>query len=134
MFANGTGVFARDSSASVEPISLLLLPNIAGLVFRFKVWRDQLLTPYIEGGGGYYTFMELVESTSRSKFAGTAVGYGVGGLAIDLGYISGDTVASLDQEWGINKVSLNIEFRVVQGVSPFNLSYNNISAGLMLDY
>ena len=134
MFANGKGVFERDGTESAEELTLVMFPNSVGAIWRLRWSVDQLFVPYAEGGAGYFGLIEFQNEANDFKFGGNAVGYAAGGLALNIGRLSKQALLDMDRDYGVNGILLNLEFRIVQGAAPFNLSYNTIGAGFTFEY
>jgi hypothetical protein len=134
MVTSGKGVYASTGSVSPEEYSFFLFPNVATAIWRMQIWDKQLLVPYVEAGGGYYTFLEMRANDGRVKVGGAPVVLGAVGAYLQLGAFSRDAIRTLDRDYGINALSLNVEFRAVQGMGKFDLSHSSISGGFGFEY
>lgn len=135
MVAQGTGLFESDGTSSDDKLTLFMFPNFVSGIWRLKFWDSQPLIPYVEAGAGYYAMVEFRPEDSKTALGGALVGLGAGGVAFEIGNISRDTAMILDRDYGINGVSLNLEYRLVVGLdSKYDLSYNSISFGFGFEY
>lgn len=140
-FSEGNAVFTEGSNAGTkakESLFFFLFPNQAGLNYKLKLWDDQMLVPYAEGGAGYYVFVEKRDDDLDpviGRWAASPTAYWAGGLAINLNAFSRKVSRTLDREYGINKIYLNIEYRSVIGLNNnFDLSSDYANAGFLVEY
>lgn len=139
--SEGNAVFVEGSNAGTpakESLFFFLFPNQTGLNYKMKLWDDQTLVPYAEGGAGYYVFAEKRDDDldpAIGRWAASPIAYWAGGLAINLNSFSRKVSRTLDREYGINKIYLNIEFRSVIGLSDkWDLSSDYANAGFLVEY
>ncbi|MEZ4872826.1 MAG: hypothetical protein R2827_11450 [Bdellovibrionales bacterium] len=134
MTTNGNGIFERDGTTSAEELSLLMIPNFAGAILRLRWSDDQLLVPYGEVGGGFNLLIEYQNEANQFRVDGAASVYFTGGLALNIGRLSSDSLKILDRDYGVNNILFNLEMRIVEGTSPYNIAYNAFSAGFTFEY
>jgi hypothetical protein len=138
MSTNAKGHFkdkTRVDEEVDERFTFLMMPNQLTAVYRFRYSETQLLTPYIEGGAGYFTFLELRDDNKPPRYGGSAVAVGAGGLNFLLDWIDPASIRELDSEWGVNHVWLTLEFRVFQGLNKtFDFTSNVANAGFLMEF
>jgi len=113
--ANGPGQWktarADPNDVPDERYTFMLFPNAVTAHFRFQFWEKQIFVPFIEGGGGYYTVMELRDDGAKPRIGGGLVGLGGGGLYILMDWADPQSIRELSNEYGINHVWLALEGR-----------------------
>ncbi|RYZ76412.1 MAG: hypothetical protein EOP05_05110 [Proteobacteria bacterium] len=139
--AQGKGVFKtvdpgrRQDDMPEEQYTFFMLPNQLTAVYRFQYSDTQPIVPFVEGGGGFFTFMEIRDDDSSPRFGGAGVLAGAGGLNFLMDWIDPKAIRRLDNEYGINHVWLTTEFRYVKGL---NKKYDFTSAvanvGVMMEF
>lgn len=140
-FSEGKAVFTEGTNAGTpakESLFFFLFPNQTGLNYKMKLWDDQLFVPYAEGGAGYYVFIEKRDDDldpAIGRWAASPIAYWAGGLAINLNAFSRKVSRTLDREYGINKIYLNLEYRSVIGLQDkFDLSSDYANFGFLIEY
>ncbi len=112
-----------------------MFPNQLTAIYKFQYADEQIFVPYVEGGAGYFTFMEVRDDGQSTKFGGAAVTVAAAGANILLDWLDRQSVRQLDNEYGINHVWLTGEYRYIVGLNPtFDFTSGVISAGLMVDF
>lgn len=142
IFASGTGRFkttnANRSADDLpeEKFTFITLPNQITAIYRFQYKDEQLIVPFIEGGGGYFAVTELRDDGKTPLFAGTFVTVAAGGLNILMDGLDRRSVRQLDTEYGINHVWLTLEYRqVISGLKPdLDFTTGIANAGFMMDF
>lgn len=140
MIAQGNGRLRNDlSKTALESFTLFMFPNKATAIYRMQYWGDnQILVPYVEGGGGYYTFLETRDDNLGPKpgrMGGAAMAEWAVGGSLNLGALNKDAVLTLDREYGINNLWFNVEYRSLIGLkADFDLSADLINIGFMMEY
>lgn len=140
-FSEGKAVFTEGTNAGTpakESLLFFLFPNQTGLNYKMKLWDNQLFVPYAEGGAGYYVFVEKRDDDldpAIGRWAASPIAYWAGGLAINLNALSRNVSRTLDREYGINKIYLNLEFRSVIGLQDkLDLSSDYANVGFLVEY
>lgn len=137
--AQGKGQFIDGASRRAddlpeEKLTFLLLPNQLTLAYRFQYAGGQWIVPYIEGGGGYFTFAEFRDDNTGPKFGAAFVGVGAAGVQFLMDWLEPRAIRELDNEYGINHIWLSGEFRKFVGSGNLDFSSDVISAGVSLDF
>ncbi len=139
-YSEGTGAFTvphadRANKTPDEEFKFLMMPNLISFVYRFQYFRNQYIVPFIDGGGGYYTFAELRDDGGNPKYGGVPVVAGAAGMNFQLDWLDTHAIRQLDSEWGINHVWLTTEFRVVKATDETkDVSSSVISGGIMMEF
>lgn len=125
----------RANDIPQERFQLLTFPNQLTAIYRFQYSDKQMFVPFIEGGGGYFTFAELRDDGGGTKFGGAPLGVAAGGIFILLDGFDERAMLRLDDYYGINHVWLAAEFRHFQGVGG-NIDFTSdaITSGFMFDF
>jgi hypothetical protein len=137
--ASGTGEFKtkgnrRANDVPSEKFTFLLFPNQLTAIYKFQYADEQLLVPYVEGGAGYFTFVEARDD-GDFKFGGAGVTVAAVGANILLDRLDRNSVRQLDLEYGINHVWLNLEYRMILGLNEnFDFTSDMASVGLLMDF
>ncbi len=140
----GTGIFTtggkgrfknNPTTQARENFTFLMLPNTVGGVYRLQLWEKQPVVPFVEAGGGYFTFVEFRDDFKRTKYGGTPVAYWSAGGSLALDFLSPTTMAELDSDYGINHMWLTAEYRSYVDVGGnFDFSDNSFSAGIFFEF
>jgi hypothetical protein len=129
------GAPARITDVAEEKFTFITFPNQLTASYKFQYTSKQLFVPYVEGGAGYFTFIEIRDDDKPPKFGGAAVTSAAGGLNFLLDWLDPKAVRQLDLEYGINHVYLSLEYRLIVGLNPkYDFSSNSISAGISMDF
>ncbi|MBX7231440.1 MAG: hypothetical protein K1X29_05085 [Bdellovibrionales bacterium] len=133
----GSGQFENDFNGNLQPLekfTFLVVPNSAGLIYRFQYWEKQFLVPYIEGGGIGLGFAELRDDGKRPKFGGALATYYVAGMAFKMNFLDPQSMILLDRDYSINAVYLFAEFRAALGFGRFDFSSQQINGGATVEF
>jgi hypothetical protein len=136
----GTGQFVNNSGdranrEAFEKYTFIMFPNLASLIYRFQYYDTQPIVPYIEGGGGYFTFAEIRDDGSSPKFGGAPVGMAAGGVAFLMDWLDQQSIRELDNDWGVNHVWLTAEYRLIQGLhDKYDFTSGIINAGIKMEF
>ncbi len=139
-FATGTGRWADSSRQSdpqqpIEKFTFLMFPNTAGAIYHFRYADKQLIVPYVEGGGGYFTFMELRNDSVGPKFGAAPAAYVLGGVSILMDWADRRAMGELLRDYGIRHLFLNLEVREMVGLdSKYDFSSRVLAGGLNLEF
>jgi hypothetical protein len=139
IFSSGRGRFRSAARVAEEPeevFTFINLPNTLGLTYLLQfLGPEQLLVPYIEGGAGYFTFVELRDDNKSPSFGGSPVAYFAGGLRVLLDGLDRPAIRRLDEAYGINHVWLFAEFRQQIGLNKkFDFTSQVGNAGVSFDF
>ncbi len=134
--AQGKGQFASVENSDLTPretFQFYIFPNLASLGYRFVFSEEPLFTPYIEGGAGYFAFMESRSDGKASKFGGAPVLAASGGLLISLTKYSRNP--ELSNAYGIKQMWVDIQFRQIIGLDERkDFTSSNITAGFAIGF
>jgi hypothetical protein len=136
----GTGQFVNNSGdranrEAFEKYTFIMFPNLASLIYRFQYSDTQPIVPYVEGGGGYFTFAEIRDDGSSPKFGGAPVGMAAGGVAFLMDWLDPQSIRELDNDWGVNHVWLTAEYRLIQGLhDKYDFTSGIINAGIKMEF
>lgn len=136
--ASGQGRFkdpSRLNETPVESFTFVLFPNQLTAAYKFQFADRQFLVPFVEGGGGYFTYAEIRDDAKRPKFGATPVGIAAGGVNILLDWFDPIAIRSLDADYGINHLWLTAEVRQIVGLrSDFDFSSTSVNAGFLVEF
>ena len=137
-FTNGQGRFkdpSRINEAPVERFNFILFPNQLTAAYKFQFTDTQILVPYVEGGGGYFTYAEIRDDAKRARFGATPVAVAAGGVNFLLDWLDPVAIRSLDATYGINHLWLTAEVRQIVGLrSDFDFSSTSINGGFLVEF
>ena len=133
---NGLTRTAKAAKASLllSALAFFMLPNTVSGIYRFKYADRQVLVPYGEGGGGLFTFMETRDDSKGPKFGAAPTAFAAGGLNILIDGVDRDAMKNLRQDYAINHLYLNAEFREIIGFGKFNFGSRVICGGLGAEF
>lgn len=129
--SSGQGHFKDPSRATEQPeerFTFFLMPNTLTANYRFQYFESQLIVPFVEGGGGYYTCIEMRDDNRRPRLAGAPVVLGAGGVNFLLDHLDRRSMKELNNQYGINHVWLTLEARATVGLYQ-DLDYTSTSGG-----
>jgi hypothetical protein len=136
-FASGNGQFKNDLNGNLEPkekFTFIVFPNTAGAVYRFQYTDNQILVPYIDGGGALFTFGEFRDDGQPPK-AGVALGaYAAAGAAFSLDFLDPVAMLDLDREYSINNLYIIAEYRKWLGFGNFVFTSDYINGGMLIEF
>lgn len=129
------GIVGRPSPNALEKFTFINFPNQGTLIYKFQYADNQVIVPYVEGGGGYFTFAELRNDNKNPKFGGSPVGVVAAGGSILLDWIDKRAIHQLDAEYGVSHVWLTAEFRQILGLNK-NLDFTSTTynVGFMMEF
>ncbi len=141
-FANGSGRFVNQADPERDPATVpdvsfnfVMLPNTIVALYHMRYSESQILTPYFGGGAGYFVFSEIRDDNRTPKFAGAAVGVGVGGINIMVDGLDANSARQLEANYGVNHASVSLEFTQILGVHPqYNFTGSVLNAGFNLEF
>lgn len=140
--AQGKGRFQNTPGLeSQETFQFFLFPNTFNLSYKFQIWDIQYLTPYIEGGPGYFTFIESRNDGSIfdfdsniTKIGGALVASAAGGLLISITKIAGG-VNSFRSDYGATQAWVDLQFKQIFGLDKRkDFTSNMITAGISVGF
>lgn len=132
--ADGTGQFASNSLVTPrERFQFFIFPMTANLGYKFQFWDVQYLTPYFEGGPGYFGFVENRSDGKQTRFGGAPVLSMGGGLMVSLSKLIGDV--NLRSDYGVTQSWFDIQYKQILGLdSRKDFSSNMITLGFALGF
>ncbi|NCN40801.1 hypothetical protein GW916_06070 [bacterium] len=138
--AQGNGHFETPQNKTQiekprEIFTFLVFPTSLGAVARFQIWDEQLLVPYVDGGGMAFAFTEFRDDDKGPKFGGALGAYWAVGGQINLSSFDAIAKSQLDREYGINRIYLVGEYRNVIGLSEkYDFSSDLINGGFLMEF
>ncbi|MEQ1875223.1 MAG: CFI-box-CTERM domain-containing protein [Bdellovibrionia bacterium] len=131
----GTGRFLDDKTIAREAYTFIMLPNNISAVYRFHYWDKQILVPYVEGGAGYYTFIERRDDGQRTKRGGVPIVQFAAGGSFLLDFLDSAAMVELDEDHSINHLYLTGEFRSITSMKEeFDITNNLVSFGFLFEF
>jgi len=134
--AQGKGQFASAQNSDLTPretFQFYIFPNLASLGYLFAFSQEPLLTPYLEAGAGYFTFMESRSDGKSSKFGGAPVLAASAGVLISLTKYSRNP--ELSHSYGIKQMWLDLQFKQIIGLDERkDFTSNNITVGFAFGF
>jgi hypothetical protein len=135
----GQGRFA-DGSLARERFTFFVFPNTLSVSYKFQIADIQYLTPYVEGGPGYFTFIESRNDGDlfsfdgeTTKFGGAFVATAGVGLLISLSKFTSGT--SLQTDYGATQSWIDLHYRQVFGLDRRkDFSSNMITGGFAIGF
>jgi len=134
--SQGKGQFAGGANDGIEPkenFQFYVFPTTLSLAYKFQLWDIQYLTPYIEGGVGYFGFMETRSDGDNTKFGGAPVLSTTGGLLISLTQFQEGT--TMYTEYGISQTWFDLQFKQILGLDARkDFTSNMITGGFAVGF
>ncbi len=135
----GQGRF-EDGSEAREKFQFYIFPNTLSLAYKLQIGDIQYLTPYIEGGAGYFAFIEnrsdgdvFSFNGETTKYGGAFVGTATAGLLISLSKFSNGT--SLRTDYGATQSWIDLQYKQVFGLDKRkDFSSNMITGGFAIGF
>jgi len=131
----GHTIGIKSGERSEEEVKLILVPAQAELAYRFDFFNEQFLVP--AGGVGYDWWYFKEDDEFGGDVEGDKTGWhATAGLAILLDRLDPSGKFSLEDEYGIENVFLNIEARWcwLTEEDGFDFSGVGYSAGLLFEF
>jgi hypothetical protein len=127
----GNGRFVSNTSiVPLEKFNFVIFPNTALLNYKFKFSDTQILTPYLEGGAGYFTFVEYRNDGDKTTFGGAGVLAFSGGMLISMNLLDRNAASIMYEDYGVNHLWFDLQFRRYQGLdNKKDFSSNMITGG-----
>ena len=140
--AQGKGIFVnqqvgqrRPDDKPTEQYTFFMFPNTLTAQYRFQYAERQILVPYVEGGFGYFTFVESRDDSAQPKIGGAATSVLAGGANFLLDWLDPDAIGRLDDDFGINHIYLTVEFRQILGLNKsYDFTSSVFNAGFLLQF
>ncbi len=138
--SQGHGYFASPVPANsnktpLEKFTFFALPLNLGVIYRIEYKRKQWVVPFLVGGGSAYILGETRDDKSSPHFLVSPTIYGGGGLLFNLTALDRNLEFTLDNEYGIVNLWLNLEFRYQQSFSnDVDMSTSLMAFGFSVDY
>jgi hypothetical protein len=130
------GHFRSDpTQESLERYTLYFLPNHLSLSYRFQFTRSPYLVPYVTGGVCNYMIAEKRDDKPRFNGIFARGVQAAGGVKINIGGLDQSASESLEAEYGINNVWLDLELKIVTGAQvDRNISARVFNGGISFDF
>ena len=108
----------------------IVFPNTASLNYKMRFSDTQLFIPYVEGGLGYFSFIEYRDDGERTRFGGAGIVSGAAGLLFSLTAIDQVAAGGIYDDYGVKHLWLDLQFRRIEGLNKKkDFSSNMITAG-----
>ncbi len=135
----GKGQF-ENGRPTIETFQFYIFPNTLTLSYKLQIADIQYLTPYVEAGPGYFSFIEhrsdgdfFAFKGETTKFGGAFVGTATAGLLISLSKFSNGT--SLMTDYGATQSWIDIQYKQVFGLDDRkDFSSNMITGGFAIGF
>lgn len=132
---SGPGHFVDDLSEANERYTFYMLLNHISFTYRFQYSEHPWMVPYVSLGAVPAVLAERRDDNKRNKSKFIPAAQGTGGVRLNIGRLDSYGAASLDSEYGINNMWLDVEFRRVQSFDEkIDISSNLINMGLGFDF
>jgi hypothetical protein len=129
----GNGRFVSPSNAGEVPdekFNFVIFPNTALLNYKLKFSDTQIFTPYVEGGAGYFTFIEHRSDGEKTRFGGAGVLAASAGLLVSMNLLDRNAASIMYEDYGVNHLWFDLQFRRYQGIDDKkDFSSNMITGG-----
>ena len=126
------GHFETPPTSGREPkekFSFVVMPNTAMLNYKLRFSDKQIITPYFEGGGGYFTFVEYRNDGNHTAYGGAPIAAVAGGLLISITNFDKHASSVMYEEYGITHLWFDMQVRRNQGAGSKDFSSNMMTAG-----
>jgi len=137
-FSSGHGRFrdpSRLNETPVERFTFIVFPNQLTAAYKLQFAERQILVPFVEGGGGYFTYAEIRDDFRKPKLGASPVAIAAGGVNFLLDWLDQSAMRSLDATYGINHLWLTAEVRQIVGLrSDFDFSSTSINGGFLVEF
>ena len=138
-YSSGNGRLVQnppaESTPSVEKFSFATIPLFLGGVYRFEYSNKQWLAPYVAGGAALVGLAEKREDSKSISATGGVGFYGTAGALLNVSIFDSETSLTLDSEYGIGNLWINLEFKYIN-VSAETFDYQNafVQGGMSFDF
>lgn len=128
---NGQGRFANNATETPrEKFLFVVMPNTAMLNYKLRFSDKQFFIPYVEGGAGYFTFVEHRNDGEHTAFGGAGVLAAAGGILFSITALDKQSANVMYNDYGIKQLWLDLQFRHNQGLdNKKDFSSNMITGG-----
>lgn len=116
MTVQGKGQFV-DTGNTIEPrekFQLFVFPNTVSFSYQMQIWNVQWITPYVDGGAGYFTFAEIRSDGQKTKLGGAPVLAAAAGLLFSVNKFQDGS--SLQNDYGISQSWIDLQFKQILGL------------------
>jgi hypothetical protein len=134
--SKGPGRFKNtpDQKAK-ETYTLAVLHNELSIFYRFHFTHRQFIAPYVSAGLMPMVLSEWRDDNKKFAFVGAPAMQATAGVKLNISRLSKSSAFTLDSEYGINDLWLDIEYRKLIGLSnKYDMSSQLISAGFGFDF
>lgn len=137
----GQGRFAADEGrSSRESFQFFVFPNTFTLAYKMNIDAANYLVPYVEGGLGYFTFIESRSDSDifafdgdGTKLGGAFVGVAAGGLLISIPKLMGQNTFST--EYSATQAWIDLQFKQILGLDKRkDFTSNMITGGIAVGF
>jgi hypothetical protein len=134
--ATAPGRFLSDpTEEALEKYTIFVFPNHLSITYRFQYTKAPFIAPYISGGVCAFAFGEKRDDLHQTKGIIARGAQVAAGIKFNLGVIDSQGAFSLDSEYGINNIWLDVEYKIIKGIqSDRDISANVINAGISFDF
>ena len=133
---SGEGQFANSENRGIsakENFKLYTVPTTLSLSYKLSIYNIQYLTPYVDGGGGYFGLIESRSDGRKTRFGGAFVLSFGGGMLISLTKFQSGS--SLTNDYGISQSWINLQFRQIIGLDARkNFTSSMITGGFAVGF
>ncbi len=131
----GAGRFVDDYTEANERYTFYMLLNHISFTYRFQYSDHPWFVPYFSGGAVPAILAERRDDNKRNKSKFVPAAQVAGGVRLNIGKLDSYGAASLDAEYGINNMWLDVEARRIQSFDEqIDISSNLINMGLGFDF
>ncbi len=128
----GQGSFANPNPnfTAQEKFNFFIFPNTATLSYKMRFSDTQWITPYFDGGAGYFTFIEHRDDGDKTAIGGAPVLTGSAGLLFSLTAIDQVAAATMFEDYNVKQLWLDLQYRRIEGLDDKkDFSSDMITAG-----
>jgi hypothetical protein len=130
----GAGRFKDDGTEALERYTFYTMINHISFTYRFQYTDHPWLVPYVSGGAVPSLLIERRDDNKIKKIF-VASAQVSAGARFNIGKFDSYGSASLDSEYGINNMWLDLEIRRIQSFNKkIDISSNLLNAGLGFDF
>jgi hypothetical protein len=134
--AQGKGQFVGNTNSEFTPkesFQFYIFPTTLSLAYKFQLWDLQYLTPYVDGGVGYFSYLERRSDGKKTYFGGAPVLTASAGLLISLSIFQSGS--ELQNDYGATQSWIDLQYKQVIGLdSRKDFSSNMITVGFAIGF
>jgi hypothetical protein len=126
---------SNPAEEALEKYTIYLLPNHLSFSYRFQYTKKPYFAPYVSGGYCQYAIAEKRDDGRKMKGIWAMGVQATGGLKINIASLDPHGAFSLDSEYGINNIWVDIEYKVVKGAkADRDISAKIWNGGISFDF